>query len=84
MKTKDTPTQHSIKNKSKRLQNLRGAYAVKNPEKILGQNIILIDDITTTNTILENELVAQVTAGESGRSAEAKLTIGFGGNQTNF
>jgi hypothetical protein len=39
---------------------------------------------TTTNTILENELVAQVTAGESGRSAEAKLTIGFGGNQTNF
>ncbi|MBX4197810.1 hypothetical protein KW782_00550 [Candidatus Parcubacteria bacterium] len=40
--------------KSKRLKNLKGCFAVLEPEKIKKRNIILLDDVTTTgSTILE-------------------------------
>lgn len=53
-KTRETVTQHSIKNRGERLKNLRGVFAVKENSKIKGKNIILIDDITTTHgTLIE-------------------------------
>src|SRR5690606_9477180 len=51
-KIKETPTQHSLKNKTERLKNLRNAFEVTDTKSVKGQNIILIDDITTTNTTL--------------------------------
>ncbi len=52
IKTKDTETQHSIKNRRQRLQNLRGAYKVRDDARISGRNMIIIDDITTTHATL--------------------------------
>lgn len=51
-KIRETKSQVEIRDKKERLKNLRGAFAVKNPETIHGRNIILIDDVTTTGTTL--------------------------------
>jgi len=37
-----------------RAANVRGAFSVRQPEKIKGQNIILIDDVLTTGATLES------------------------------
>lgn len=69
-KTKETPTQHSIKNRSARLQNLRGTYTVKKGADVRGRNIVLIDDITTTHaTLIEARRVL--------KDAGAKTVLGF-------
>ncbi|MBI2100515.1 MAG: ComF family protein [Candidatus Vogelbacteria bacterium] len=52
VKIRDTPTQVSIKNRSARLANLAGAFAVRNPALVAGQTVILIDDVTTTGATL--------------------------------
>lgn len=52
IKTKETEHQARIKERSHRLKNLIDSFGVKNPELIKGRNIILIDDITTTGTTL--------------------------------
>lgn len=36
-----------------RTENVRGAFAVRRPEKIKGKNIVLIDDVLTTGATLE-------------------------------
>ncbi|MFC1720700.1 ComF family protein [Patescibacteria group bacterium] len=51
-KTRDTKNQMEIKDRKKRLQNLHGCFEVKNPERVLGRNIILIDDVVTTGATL--------------------------------
>jgi len=51
-KIKDTKNQMSIKDKQERLTNLRGAFDIKNKEKIEQKNIILLDDIQTTGATL--------------------------------
>jgi competence protein ComFC len=51
-KIKETPTQHSIQNRNKRLQNLRDSFQIKNNISVKGKNIILVDDITTTHATL--------------------------------
>jgi ComF family protein len=53
-KIKDTETQVSVKDRAKRLQNIRGTFAVKNPESVRGKTVLVVDDITTTGaTLLE-------------------------------
>lgn len=57
-KTKETTKQAKIKNRKKRLSNMKNAFAIKNAEAIRGKNIIIIDDITTTGaTITEAKKV---------------------------
>lgn len=51
-KIKDTPSQMSIKDKRKRLHNLRGSFVVKNAALVRGKNVILLDDILTTGATL--------------------------------
>lgn len=51
-KIKDSPSQTSVKNRSERLRNLRGCFAIKNPEKIQDSNIIIIDDVITTGATM--------------------------------
>jgi ComF family protein len=50
-KTRHTPTQASIRNKQQRLKNLENCFTV-GKEKIIGRNVILIDDVVTTGTTL--------------------------------
>ncbi len=56
IKPKETEHQARIENRTKRLKNIIGSFAVKNENKntepIKGRNIILIDDITTTGATL--------------------------------
>jgi competence protein ComFC len=52
VKPKDTAHQAQLENRTKRLRNLSGTFQVRNPELILGKNIILIDDVTTTGATL--------------------------------
>lgn len=48
-----TDSQVSIKDKEKRLTNLAGSFAVKNPEAVRGRDIILIDDVCTTGATIK-------------------------------
>ena len=52
----DTLPQKEL-NKEERQINLRGAFRVKNPEKISGKRVLLVDDICTTGSTLA-ELVS--------------------------
>lgn len=52
IKPKETIHQARIENRSARLKNIVGSFAVQNEEKIKNANIILIDDITTTGATL--------------------------------
>lgn len=51
-KIKDTETQVSVRDRAKRLQNIRGSFALHYPERIRGKTIILIDDIITTGATI--------------------------------
>jgi len=52
VKPKDTEHQARIEDRQKRLKNIVGSFFVKNPEKIKGRNIIIIDDVSTTGATL--------------------------------
>lgn len=50
----NTEQQAKLTNRNRRLKNIRGAFKVIDNEKIKGQTIIIIDDVTTTGgTITE-------------------------------
>ena len=51
IKIKNTKPQSSLSGRERRI-NLKNAFAVHDPEKIAGKNILLIDDIMTTGTTL--------------------------------
>ncbi|KKS44220.1 MAG: Phosphoribosyltransferase [Parcubacteria group bacterium GW2011_GWA2_42_18] len=51
-KTKDSPSQTSVKNRMERLKNLKGCFAAANSDEIIGANIILIDDVITTGATM--------------------------------
>ena len=52
IKTKNTKSQVELSAEARR-ENLAGVFAVKNQEKILNRNIILLDDVKTTGSTLE-------------------------------
>ncbi len=52
IKIKETEPQAKIKNKRKRLQNLKGVFKVTNHEDVYGKNVIVIDDVVTTGSTL--------------------------------
>jgi ComF family protein len=52
-RTRRTESQGQF-NARARSQNVRGAFAVRNPDTIQGRNIVLIDDVLTTGATLES------------------------------
>lgn len=60
LKIKDTKTQVSVKSRSERLNNLKGAFSLKNKNALRGRTVIILDDVTTTGTTLSE--VANVVA----------------------
>ena len=53
VKIRETATQVSAKSRRVRLDNLAGAFSVKNQARLEGKTIILLDDVATTGTTLE-------------------------------
>lgn len=51
-KIKDTDRQALIKDKKKRLHNLRGCFKVNDEKMVKGKNIIIVDDVTTTGATI--------------------------------
>ena len=49
VRVRPTTPQTSLKRQD-RLKNLRGSFIVKNPKALMGKNILLIDDVFTTGT----------------------------------
>lgn len=43
----------SLLDRQKRNQNVKGAFSVKSPKKVKGKSILLVDDILTTGSTLE-------------------------------
>ncbi len=54
IRAKETRPQSELKNPDERANNIKGCFAVADPQKISGRNIILIDDVVTSGaTFLE-------------------------------
>ncbi len=51
-KIRETPAQASLKDRKTRLTNLRGAFALREPESIRGRAVIIVDDVSTTGATL--------------------------------
>ncbi len=69
IKIKKTPHQSKLKNKIERLKNLKNCFYA-DEKLVMGKNIILIDDVITTGTTM-NE------AAKALKNAGAKNVIGF-------
>jgi len=52
IKPKEGKHQARIENRNERIKNIIGSFAIMNPEKISGRNIILVDDVITTGATL--------------------------------
>lgn len=52
-KARATPAQSSLESAARRRKNVKGVYAVPRPEQVTGQRVLLIDDILTTGSTLE-------------------------------
>jgi len=66
----NTIPQARLTNRSKRLQNIKGTFEVKNGEEIKGKTVIIIDDVTTTGgTMLEMMKIL--------KKSGAKKVVGF-------
>ena len=72
-RTRDTGSQALIKDRKTRMNNVKGCFAVNNKNKILGKNIILIDDITTTGATLEEAKKVLV---DNGAERVIAVTVG--------
>lgn len=51
-KIRETPAQASLKDRKTRLTNLRGAFALREPESIRGRAVIIVDDVSTTGATM--------------------------------
>lgn len=49
---KHTPSQTKLVNKEERIKSIRGAFEVASEEQVRGRNIILLDDVITTGSTL--------------------------------
>jgi ComF family protein len=50
-KIKDTPPQVGL-TRAARVKNLRGSFAIRNPDRIQGQKVLLVDDVATTGSTI--------------------------------
>jgi len=62
VKVKNTPAQTSLE-ASERRKNLKGAFAVIQERKIKGKTVLLVDDVYTTGSTIEECSSALIEAG---------------------
>ncbi|KKU94367.1 MAG: hypothetical protein UY26_C0002G0149 [Candidatus Jorgensenbacteria bacterium GW2011_GWA1_48_13] len=70
VRTKNTKSQTKMKDHEKRQENVSGAFSLKRPEAIVGQNVILVDDVFTSGATMKEAVLVLKNAG-------AKKIIGF-------
>lgn len=58
-----TESQVTVKDKEKRLQNLKGSFEVKKPELLKDRNVILVDDVCTTGATISEAVQTLKEAG---------------------
>ena len=69
-KRHDTASQVEIKDRKRRLENLKGLFAVRNAQLIHKANIIVLDDVVTTGATMREAI-------KTLRSAGARKVIGL-------
>lgn len=52
VRAKDTLSQARTHSRRERYEHMRGAFAIKNPKKIAGRNILIVDDVATTGATI--------------------------------
>lgn len=62
IRVKDTVPQSSLSSHEERLENIAGAFEVRNPDLVRDRGILLIDDIFTTGTTVNEALQVLQTA----------------------
>jgi ComF family protein len=62
-RTRDTGSQTEIRERNKRLKNMRNAFAVTDPQAVRGKQIIIIDDVITTGGTISDARRALARAG---------------------
>ncbi len=62
IKTKATRPQSTL-GRNQRLKNLKGAFSVKRSERLKGKSVLLVDDVYTTGTTIDNAAEALKKAG---------------------
>jgi ComF family protein len=62
IRLRNTPQQAQLP-RSSRIENVRGAFAVKKPKGLIGASILLIDDVTTTGATANEAARALLQAG---------------------
>ena len=65
-KPHDVQAQSELGDKAERSANISGAYAVSDPELISGKRVLLIDDVVTTCSTLDECAKVLLSAGASG------------------
>jgi competence protein ComFC len=63
VKIKDNLSQAHTKNRLDRLKNIKNSFAVRMPEKIQKRNILLVDDVWTTGSTIEEARTELLKAG---------------------
>ncbi len=56
VRVKNTDPQSRMKSRQERMENIAGAFLVRSPDVICGQKLLLIDDIFTTGTTVNEAL----------------------------
>jgi ComF family protein len=62
VRIRNTPPQVHL-SRTRRLQNVRGAFAVRSPAAIVGANVLLVDDVTTTGATADEATRVLLAAG---------------------
>lgn len=70
-RARDTPTQTALHRDARR-ENVRGAFVLRDPSRVRGRAVVLVDDVVTTGATLA-EAMACVRAGGAARVVGAAL-----------
>jgi len=66
VKIRDVQAQSELGDRTERSANIRGAYTASNPELITGKRVLLIDDVVTTCSTLDECASVLLSAGAAG------------------
>lgn len=72
VRTRETPSQTKSASRRERLKNLHGAFAIPNAYEVAGKHVIILDDVTTTGTTI-NEIRTVLL--EAGATSATGLTF---------
>jgi ComF family protein len=53
VRLRNTETQTNLHSRAKRVENLKGAFALVNPKPVTGKHVVLVDDVMTSGATLQ-------------------------------